>query len=256
MPGPRRRGRASLSVPPGPCRRAAESRRPPPCPRPAADLKVRGTITSPVPPRNRSTSHQDDRPRTSRHDRQTLPDPPRTGTSTYPPNMNLPLSHPSELHPQKNGRKARPRRNARAARPAPPNTAHPARRAGQALQRHGGPCRPDASRAPYVRPIRTPHVEIDIPVRDRRRHRQPHPTMSISTGRAPAHRCVPLALSPRTKPGCTWEKGALMKQGLLFFDIPVLTLVHQGQLTASHVRRPPLRTWERLLFGGRYVNSA
>ena len=186
MPGPRRRGRASLSVPPGPCRRAAESRRPPPCPRPAADLKVRGTITSPVPPRNRSTSHRDDRPRTSRHDRQTLPDPPRTGTSTYPPNMNLPLSHPSELHPQKNGRKARPRRNARAARPAPPNTAHPARRAGQALQRHGGPCRPDASRAPRARPIRTPHVEIDIPVRDRRRHRQPHPTMSISTGRAPA----------------------------------------------------------------------
>ena len=57
----------------GPRCRAAETRRPPPCPRPAADLKVRGTITSPSRRGvGRSASHRDDRPRTSRHDRQAL----------------------------------------------------------------------------------------------------------------------------------------------------------------------------------------
>ena len=159
MPGPRRRARASLSAPPGPCRRAAESRRPPPCPRPAADLKVRGTITSPVPPRNRSTSHQDDRPRTSRHDRQTLPDPPRTGTSTYPPNMNLPLSHPSELHPQKNGRKARPRRKSTSTSKRPPHPTQPTRRdapgrrsSGTAAPTGLTPAAPHAH-APYAHPM-------------------------------------------------------------------------------------------------------
>ena len=164
--------------------------------------------------------------------------------------------------------------------PGPAGTAHPVGRAGRALQRHGDPCRSDAGRAPHASPIHTPHVEIDIFVRGRRRrHCLPRTKMSISTGKAPAdrsrstgkhgrvmghcpparnhspkaaaHHCVPLALNPHTKPGCTWEKGTLMKQGLLFFDIPTLPLVHQGQLTVSHVHEggpahmgaaPPRRT--------------
>ena len=95
-----------------------------------------------------------------------------------------------------------------------------------------------------------------------RKARQSHGTLPTSPesltqgGRTSPRSARTQLANPHTKPGCTWEKGTLMKQGLLFFDIPTLPLVHQGQLTVSHVRGGGLRTWERLLLDGRHSNSA
>ena len=110
----------------GPRCRAAETHRPPPCPRPSAGLKARGTITSPSRRGvGRSASHRDDRPRTSRHDRQALragpaPERQRTfPTRTYLSHILL-SSIPSRMGERYvHATKVRSRRNARPAQRAP-----------------------------------------------------------------------------------------------------------------------------------------
>ena len=87
-------------APSGPGRRTSESRRSSPRPRPSAGLKVCGDDRFSRPGVGRSVSCRGDRP----------PGPAdrcRAGTSTYLPNMNVLFSHPSELYPQKDGRKVR-----------------------------------------------------------------------------------------------------------------------------------------------------
>ena len=89
-------------APSGPGRRTSESRRSSPRPRPSAGLKVCGDDRFSRPGVGRSVSCRGDRP----------PGPAdrcRAGTSTYLPNMNVLFSHPSELYPQKDGRKVRSR---------------------------------------------------------------------------------------------------------------------------------------------------
>ena len=80
------------------------------------------------------------------------------GTSTYLPNTNVPFSHPSDLYPQKNGRKVRwcwkstftfrraPDR-ARTTRPAR-IPAEPAQETGQARRAKPAPCSEAARRSP------------------------------------------------------------------------------------------------------------
>ena len=102
--------RSQPSAPPGPHSRTAEPRRPPPHPRPATDLKVRGTTTSPAPTCpapswSRPAGHRDDRPRTSRHRHQALREP-APHRNVNAPSQHDPLSQSSwETEPRRTGEK-------------------------------------------------------------------------------------------------------------------------------------------------------
>ena len=88
---------------------------------------------------------------------------PRAGTSTYLPNVNVPFSHPSDLYPQKNGRKVRSRDEGTFTsstvvddRRAPPSATHPAR---SALRRNHS----SASGSPGPLPARSPDRSHSAP---------------------------------------------------------------------------------------------